>query len=34
MKELAEMLENGIYEKSSGDWASPIVLVPKKDKSL
>ena len=30
MKELAEMLENGIIEESSSDWASPIVLVPRR----
>ena len=28
VKELAEMLENGIIEELSSDWASPIVLVP------
>ena len=34
VKELAEMLENGIIEELSSGWALPIVLVPKKDKSL
>ncbi|GBN67816.1 hypothetical protein AVEN_36460-1 [Araneus ventricosus] len=29
-----EMVENGIIEESSGTWASPIVLVEKKDRSI
>ncbi|GBM26305.1 hypothetical protein AVEN_222028-1 [Araneus ventricosus] len=28
-----EMVDNGIIEESSGPWASPIVLVKKKDGS-
>ncbi|GBO46057.1 Transposon Ty3-G Gag-Pol polyprotein [Araneus ventricosus] len=30
---LKEMVDNGIIEESSGSWASPIVLVKKKDGS-
>ena len=35
-KELKEMLEDGIieFELSESCWASPIVLVKKKDKSM
>ena len=33
-KELDEMLENGIIEATSSEWASPIVMVRKKDASL
>ena len=33
-KELAEMERDGIIQPSSSEWASPIVLVPKKDGSL
>ena len=33
-KELKEMLEDGIIEPSESDWASPIVLVKKKDNSI
>ncbi|GBM32431.1 Retrovirus-related Pol polyprotein from transposon 297 [Araneus ventricosus] len=29
-----EMVDNGIIEESSGPWASPIVLVKKKDRSI
>ena len=32
--ELKEMLERGIIEKSSSEWAAPIVLVKKKDGSI
>ena len=33
-KELKEMLEHGTIEPSTSDWASPMVTVQKKDKSL
>ena len=33
-KELDEMFDFGIIEKSMSEWVSPIVLVKKKDKSL
>ena len=33
-KELAEMERDGVIEPSTSEWASPIVLVPKKDGSL
>ncbi len=33
-QELTEMLDHGIIEPSSSDWASPIVLVGKKDGTL
>ena len=33
-RELEEMLDNGIIEHSSSDWASPLVIVRKKDSSL
>ena len=33
-EELEEMLENGIIEESGSEWASPMVLVHKKDGSL
>ena len=33
-KELDEMLEKGIIEATSREWASPIVMVKKKDGSL
>jgi hypothetical protein len=33
-KELQEMEKNGIIEPSRSEWASPIVLVPKKDGTL
>jgi hypothetical protein len=33
-KELNEMEERGIIEKSTSEWASPIVLVRKKDNSI
>ena len=33
VKELNEPLENGIIEKSNSEWASPIVIVKKKDGS-
>ena len=33
-RELKDMLEHGIIEHSSSDWASPIVVVPKKDKTV
>ena len=33
-KELKEMLKHGIIEPSTSDWASPLVTVQKKDKSL
>ena len=33
-RELQEMQEDGIIESSESDWASPIVLVKKKDKSI
>lgn len=33
-KEIREMLEQGIIEKSSSEWAAPIALVKKKDGSL
>lgn len=32
-EELDKMLRDGIVERSSSPWASPIVMVPKKDKS-
>ena len=33
IKELTELLENGVIEESTSDWASPIVVVKKKDGS-
>ena len=33
-RELKEMLKHGVIEHSSSDWASPMVTVRKKDKSL
>ena len=33
-KEIEEMEENGIIRKSKSEWASPLVIVPKKDGSL
>ena len=33
-RELEEMLDHGIIEHSSSDWASPLVIVRKKDASL
>lgn len=33
-KELQEMQRDGTIEPSTSEWASPIVLVPKKDGSL
>lgn len=33
-EELREMEEDGIIEESNSEWASPIVLIPKKDGSL
>ena len=33
-RELEEMLDHGIIEHSSSDWASPLVIVRKKDSSL
>lgn len=33
-RELKDMLEHGFIEHSSSDWASPIVVVPKKDKRV
>ena len=33
-KELEDMLENDIIETTSSEWASPIVMVKKKDGSL
>ena len=33
-QELEEMLDHGIIEHSSSDWASPLVIVRKKDSSL
>ena len=33
-QELREMLDCGIIERSTSDWASPMVTVQKKDKSL
>jgi len=32
--ELMEMLDHGVIERSSSDWASPLVAVKKKDSSL
>ena len=33
-KELVEMEEKGIIEPSTSDWASPLVLVGKKDGTM
>ena len=33
-KEIKDMLEHSIIELSSSKWSAPIVIVPKKDKSL
>lgn len=32
-KEIGNLLENGLIEKSNSPWSSPLVLVQKKDKS-
>lgn len=32
-KEIVNLLENGLIEKSNSPWSSPLVLVQKKDKS-
>lgn len=32
-KDIGNLLENGLLEKSSRPWSSPLVLVQKKDKS-